>query len=130
MLDRNLRNFRSRIAINAVQNLDEQRVLAGADKSLDLQVLLDRLEKRSRSAICPYRWPPRSLLELQVVGEKDDSSVVLLIQNLDAAQTVWAGFFSIVPGKLDYLVLDNVSVLRYSAFSNYPVCGVYLSGGL
>jgi hypothetical protein len=109
-------------------NLNEQRVLAGADKSLDLQVLLDRLKK--------YLDLPSVLIdgrhgrcsELQVVCEKDDSSVVLLIPNLDATQTMWAGFFS-VPGKLDYLVLENVSVLRYSSFSNYPVCGITFLAG-
>jgi len=74
-------------------NLDEKRVLAGSDKGLDLQVLLDRLEENldlpEILIDCRHGCRP----EGEMIGQKNNSAVVLLVPSFYTSEAVGQSFW-------------------------------------
>lgn len=76
-------------------NLDAQRVLAGADKALDLEVLFERLEEQLDLPALAVDGGQGGGPKLQMVGQKDDLALLFIVPDDDATQPVGA----LLPGS-------------------------------
>lgn len=108
-------------------NLRLDRVLAGAHEGLDLEVLLDCLEKELDLPTVPVDAADGGRGECPLVGEQDDLPLVLRVPDADtpqdAAATLGGG-----PGQADPLLASERSAAAGNAVDDL-VLGVSLHAG-
>jgi len=85
-------------------NLDLKGVFIGANEGLDLQVLLDRLEKQLDLPAILVNGPDGGGPEVQMVGQQHDLPLVFLIPHDDGPQGVGAILRGFGATEVDQLI--------------------------
>lgn len=110
-------------------NLDAQRILAGADKALDLEVLFEGLEEEFDLPAFAIGLGKGRGAEFEVVGQEHALALVLCVPYDDAAQRMGALGFGMGPGEADDLVGQDMAVVGHGAALDDLVDGVVLHAG-
>ena len=110
-------------------NLDQERIRGGSHKGLDLEVLLDRLEKDLDLPAILVDGRNRRRPKVQMIGQQHDDLFVFCIPDFQPSQR--AGIVSVRVEPLDFneLIAQDASVLRNRSFFNDPVMGIAFLAG-
>lgn len=110
-------------------DLGVQRIGAGPDEGLHLEVLFQGLEQEFDLPAVAVDLGNRRRPKGQVVGEEGHGVLGLRVQDLDPAEDVRALLDRAYPAQLDQFVCDDASVRRDLAGPDYRVDSVGLQSG-
>ena len=110
-------------------NLDQERIGRGAHEGLDLEILLDRLEKDIDLPAVLVGGRNRLRPKVQAIGQQHDDLFVLGIPDLLPSQGNGILSVRVEPLEFNALIARDVPVVRNRPFLHNPVMGIALLAG-
>ena len=107
-------------------NLDAERILAGADKSFDPKILLERFEEQLDLPAVAVNRGYCGGGEPEMVGQQDDFALIVRVPDGDSPQQAGTIFLGLAGAEANEAVRNDSPGFRYHAFPGHVVNGIVL----